>query len=239
MGTTNCSDACIDTQSDPMNCGACGMRCAAGLFCVRATCTTAPPTRYMRVPMPPTVTFVPACMTPGAVMMLAGADDASFLTPLAFPFRYWATDLMMGAMVNVSSNGFLNLNGVSAANLSGIVPSTSTPNATIAAYWGDNQNRGAQCVATVGTAPSRQQVFLWNDAMHCCGEDPAVHHTYEVILNETGTIDVLYQTMMGAEEQTVGIENQTGTAGVPGCADGTSYSCVPATGQRVRYTPIP
>ena len=156
-----------------------------------------------------------------------------------FPFRYWATDLAMGAMVNVSSNGFLNLDGVATSNRFSALPSASSPNATIAPYWGDNENRGAQCVATVGAAPARQQVFLWNDTMFCCGEDPSVHLTYEVILNETGPIDVLYQTMTGVEEAAVGIENQTGTAGVSGCADGTSYLCAPATGQRVRYTPIP
>jgi hypothetical protein len=193
----------------------------------------------MRVTMPPTVEFVAACGMPGAVMMLAGSDDASFRTPLGFPFRYWATDLPMGAMINVSSNGFMNLDGVAAANLSGVVPSPSSPNAVIAPYWGDNMNRGNQCVVTLGTAPARRQVFLWNDAHHCCSDDPGVRHTYEVILNESGPIDVIYQTMQGARSQTVGIENQTGTAGVSGCPDGMSYSCIPATGYRVRYTPIP
>jgi len=239
MGSTNCSNACVDPQSDPANCGACGTRCMPGLFCVRGTCTMAPPVRYARVPMPPTVDFIAACEMPGAVMMLARADDSSFRTTLGFPFRYWATDLMAGAMVNVSSNGFLNLDGAIAASLSGTVPSPSTPNAVIAPYWGDNMNRGNQCVVALGAAPTRQQVFLWNDQHHCCSDDAGVRLTYEVILQESGPIDVIYQSMMGARRQTVGIENQTGTAGVPGCADGTSYSCTPATGLRVRYTPVP
>ena len=119
--------------------------------------------RYARVPMPPAVDFVAACGMPGAVMMLAGTDDGSFRTTLGFPFRYWATDLAAGAMVNVSSNGFLNLDGSLAASLSGTVPATVTPNAVIAPYWGDNMNRGNQCVVTLGAAPARQQVFLWNE----------------------------------------------------------------------------
>jgi len=37
---TECGDACIDTSSDPENCGGCGTECAVGEVCSSGTCTT-------------------------------------------------------------------------------------------------------------------------------------------------------------------------------------------------------
>lgn len=36
---TDCSGACVDTQNDPANCGACGMACGTGEYCVAGSCT--------------------------------------------------------------------------------------------------------------------------------------------------------------------------------------------------------
>jgi hypothetical protein len=241
-GTTRCGDACVDTQTSAANCGACGTVCPAGMpYCSRGACIIAPLVRYARSMAPAAITdYVNACGMPGVTTMLGLTDDGSVRVPLTFNFRYWAADLMAGAMVNVCSNGFISLDGVANSSLGGSVPSAVTPNATIAAFWGDNMNRASgQCIATVGAAPSRRQVFQWNDAHYCCTDDPAVHTSYEVILNEGGTIDVLYQRMDGTRSQSVGIENQTGTMGVSGCPDGTSYTCAPTTGMTVRYVPAP
>ncbi|MRG95945.1 hypothetical protein GF068_29090 [Polyangium spumosum] len=37
-GTTKCSNTCVDTKSDPGNCGACGVVCAAGQVCTNGQC---------------------------------------------------------------------------------------------------------------------------------------------------------------------------------------------------------
>lgn len=37
-GTTECSGACIDRQSDPTNCGSCGNVCSVGLPCTNGVC---------------------------------------------------------------------------------------------------------------------------------------------------------------------------------------------------------
>jgi Stigma-specific protein, Stig1 len=43
MGQSNCGNACLNTQTDPRNCGTCGNACAAGQYCVRGACGTMPP----------------------------------------------------------------------------------------------------------------------------------------------------------------------------------------------------
>ena len=42
MGQTSCSNACVNTQADVANCGACGTRCATGQYCVRGVCGAMP-----------------------------------------------------------------------------------------------------------------------------------------------------------------------------------------------------
>jgi hypothetical protein len=92
-------------------------------------------------------------------------------------------------------------------------------------------------VAVVGTAPTRRWVHQWNDAQHCCGENPALHFTYEVILNEgSNVIELVYQRMEGARVQFVGLENHSGSEGIGGCPDG-AFSCAPPTGHAVRFVP--
>jgi hypothetical protein len=174
-------------------------------------------------------------------MHLGTTDDSSTLVPLGIPFRYWATDLPMGAMINISSNGFISMDGVASAAYSGVVvPSTTTPNAVIAAHWGDDYTRMGLCVATVGTAPNRQWVVEWLDLAYCCDRSAAgAHNTFEIILNESsGIIDLAYDTMMGARPEAQGIENQTGMMGINSCPGGTG-DCTPTAGQRVRFLPIP
>ena len=48
----------------------------------------------------------------GVTRVLTGADDDNILVMLPFPFRYWANDLRMGAMVNVDSNGYIAMDGM-------------------------------------------------------------------------------------------------------------------------------
>jgi hypothetical protein len=238
-GMTDCAGTCVSTQTSIAHCGMCGMACPAGEVCVMGGCTDAPLVRYMQTaPTAAMVPFIDACAVAGHTAILSGVDDGSARVPLPFPFRYWATDLPAGAMINVTSNGWMGMNGVASASLGGSVPTTSTPNAVIAPHWGDNYTRGPICIATVGTAPNRQWVVQWNDTHYCCTPG-TTHLTYEVILSEgSGLIDFAYQTMDGARSQTMGIENQTGMMGINACPGGTG-GCTPTAGQRVRFVPIP
>ena len=193
----------------------------------------------MQVASPTGVTFIDACTSPGVMTYLAGADDSSAAVAIPFPFRYWTNDIASGAMINICSNGWIGMDGVSNNSLGGTVPSTTTPNAVIAPHWGDDYNTTpGQCVATIGSAPNRKWVLEWSNA-HYFGSTTGVSLTYEVILSETtNTIDFVYSTMTGARAQTMGLENFTGAIGLNACPGGTG-SCMPTTGQTIRFVPIP
>ncbi|MEI8255963.1 MAG: hypothetical protein WCJ30_09865, partial [Deltaproteobacteria bacterium] len=237
-GALVCGGVCSNVLTDGANCGTCGHACPAGQFCSAGTCSTMI-TSYVQSASPAGVTFLDACAAPGAMTYLPSTDDSSAQVPLPFPFRYWTASLATGALVNICSNGWIGMDGVSGNSLSGTVPTASAPNAVIAPHWGDNYNSSpGQCVATFGTAPNRQWVVEWSDAYYCCSRPAGTTLTYEVILNEsTNTIDFVYRTMSGARAQTMGIENQTGTLGVNACAGGTG-SCIPTAGQVIRFTPM-
>lgn len=41
-GQTNCDGICADLQTDPANCGGCGVQCGVGQICLNGSCTTDP-----------------------------------------------------------------------------------------------------------------------------------------------------------------------------------------------------
>ncbi len=213
------------------------------MYCVDGACTATAPTGYTVVnPAPATVSFLDACAAPGHAVYLAGASDRAVLVPLPFGFRYWATSVTAGAMVNVCSNGWIGMDGVMNTAGGGAIPDPGggvlgDPTAAIAPNLAENMNRGPQCVADFGTSPARQWVVEWDDAaaMFVVG---ASHETYEVILEEaTGNIDFVYQTMTGADFAVVGVMNQDDTHGVGGCLGGAT-DCTPTVGT-VRFSPAP
>lgn len=204
------------------------------------TCAAMAPTRYTRSMLTAAeLPFVSACSAAGRQTVLTSTDDASTTAALPFAFRYWAADLAVGTRVGVSSNGFIAMDGnaISGA-LTGAMPVTSAPNAVIAPYWSDLRTSSSGiCVATVGTAPRRQWAVEWLNASHFSGGGSL---TFEVVLNEgSGVIELMYGAVTGAQASTVGIENQSGTEAVSGCASPTAYNCVPVSNARVRFTPAP
>jgi hypothetical protein len=230
-------------MTDRSHCGGCDRPCMMGLVCLMGACTDAPPTRYMQTtPTAAEVPFLDACAAPGRMLVLPDEDDSNVMTPLPFAFRYWATDLAMGAMINVTTNGWIGMDGMDDASLGGVLGDADTPNAVIAPHWNDGYTRSGICIATMGTAPNRQLVIEWTDATYCCpfpGFPDPTHNTYEIILTESNnTIDFVFQTMTGTETGTMGLEDQTGAMSLNACPGGVD-ECIPTTGQRVRFLPIP
>jgi hypothetical protein len=239
-GYMMCGTDCADVMHDRNHCGSCANACPGTQVCLMGACSSAPPTRYVdSVPSATAVPFIDACAAAGHTVVLSTTDDGSTQVPLPFAFRYWASDLPVGAMVNISSNGFISMNASPDATYFGMsIPSATTPNGVIALHWGDDYTSGMGiCVATVGTAPNRQWVVEWSQSYYCCSPGPVL--TYEAILNEnSGIIDLAYETMTSARSEFTGLEDPTGTMGIGGCG-ATTYMCLPTAGTRVRFTPTP
>lgn len=212
--------------------------CSAGQVCSAGACGNPLPTRYTQTAS--TQAFLNACASATRVTVLASVDDS--VSPLTTPFaiRFWNRDIPAGSTVSVSSNGNLQMVASGSTSLSGTLPSASTPNAVIAAYWRDLlTSASGVCAATFGSAPSRQWVIQWQSATHYSGAGEVL--TFEIVFTETtNTIDLVYSTMTGAAASgtSVGIENDDGSLGVGGCPGGT-YSCAPAANSRTRFVPAP
>jgi hypothetical protein len=190
---------------------------------------------YRRTEVPAGVAFIDACAVPGARRALQNVNDAQTLDAVPFPFRYWGATV---SAVNISSNGFLNFDGVSSAATAGALPSVSLPNGVVAPYWLDLITReSGVCIATLGAAPDRRFVVEWDDAAYFPAR--AGNLTFEVILSETSnTIDMLYQTLgTPAGSVTLGVENIDGRDAAVLCS--ASAACPVATGARFRWVPTP
>lgn len=205
---------------------------------VNVAVTTLPPgsmPTYRRVDPPADVTFVNACTSPGSRRVLQNVDDSQVTDTVPFPFRYWGAAV---SGVNITSNGFINFDGVSTASTSGAIPERAAPNGVVAAYWLDLLTRDTGvCVATVGAAPNRRFVVQWDDAAYYPSRTGNL--TFEIVLNETSnTIDMLYQTLgTTTGGVTLGLETVDGTDGAVLCSRSTA--CPVATGTRIRWVPTP
>ncbi len=184
----------------------------------------------------PGADWVDACAAPGHETVLPNVDDGSILRPLPFAFRYWDVSRPAGAPVNISSNGWLGLDGVSNVALTGHIPiGAPSPRSVVALHWGDLVTRTqGVCVATVGDAPARRWVAEWADAFYCCGDNRDEHLTFEAIVEEsTGAIELVYQTLTNGRPMTVGIENGDNTDWVGVCNSGSP--CGVTAGTAIRF----
>jgi hypothetical protein len=191
--------------------------------------------------------FVDACGMPGAIQVVADADDAVVPELMPFAFTFYA---ITGNQVWVSSNGFVAFsNPTQYTYTHGCEPQDCNAWSNAAfGYFNDlvTRDRGV-CVAVAGSAPSRRFVMTWSDATellipHDGGDryvDANTHLTFSILLHEgTDQIEMLFGTMAG--------ELSTGQAFTglrsPLCIHTTEFACHPgaiAAGSRVVYTPQP
>ncbi len=152
-----------------------------------------------------------------------GDDEVSAAIPLGFAFPFYDTTQ---TQVVISSNGWLTF-GASTSAFAPTIPSTSTPNGVVS-FFGRDLNPGAGgtvTYATVGTAPNREFLVNYNNIPDFGGSDHAPI-TVQVALQETtGYIDIrCVSCVSGTSNAIVGIENMTGTLGIP--MAGATYSAV-------------
>ncbi len=158
--------------ANPLHCGACGIACVAGRMCEAGRCTVASFAGYSVAASPGTVTWVDACVAPGAVQVLVGQDDQLVRGALPFPVEFWGST---NFTYFVSSNGWVGF-GDYYANIAavpsvtpyrhfGSLPRDGTPYPAAYVFGVDlvQGSRGV-CIATLGTAPSRRFVVQSNAA---------------------------------------------------------------------------
>jgi hypothetical protein len=183
---------------------------------------------------------VRACDRAGAMRVLANVDDDSIRVPLVFPFTFWGTRLEPGAPINISTNGFISLDGVRASPTSGSIPMEGAPDGVIAAYWTDIVTTATGvCTAVVDAAPARRFAIEWRDAVYFSNR--GVNVSVEMVLHENGgVIEFLYpslMTSMAPRTATVGVESLDGLDGLSLCTNPTGAGCPRTSGQRVTLRP--
>ena len=147
---------------------------------------------------------------------IPGGDDVSHGPfPIGFAFQFFRRTY---TQFYVNTNGQLLFGEGSNAFSNVAIPSPSTPNNFVAAFWDDLVCPSPRSLyyKTFGTAPNRYLVVEWLDIHHYRSQDLL---TFQVILYENSNdIAVQYLTMAGSygdgASATVGIENVDGTQGL-------------------------
>ena len=231
----NAANGCEVSLNSNLNCGRCGRPCTTNCG-TGGTCTGVAPGSYLqtsyRFPGP---SFIDACAVLGHTTHLPNLDDDSVRIPLPFAMRSWNAIVPINTQINITSNGWLSFDGVALLNYFGMIPDTAAPNWLVAPYFTDLfTSATGVCVATIGVSPSRRFIVEWADAVFL--SDRTRHVTFEAILNESGLIEFYYDTMAPPptpQNVTIGLENQTGAAGVVVC--NPANPCTIGTGARLGY----
>lgn len=234
----NVANGCEVSLATSNNCGVCGRVCPAGQLCTGGACIVTRSSNYARTPL--ATTFVDVCAIPGSARLLPSQDDGGVLVPMPFAFSYWGNAVAAGAMVNVSTNGFISLDGVINSSLYGLVPDPARPNGVIAAWWTDLfTSPTGICTAVTGVAPSRRFLVQWSSVAYFANR--ATDMSFEIAINEVGnSIDLIYQRLAPLPPgyvPTVGLESTSGTQGLSICST-ANPTCNVFAGNAFRFNPI-
>lgn len=143
----------------------------------------------------------------GIALTLPDDGSASLNLPFSFPFYGKSYN-----KVWVSSNGFISFGQAGAgAYQNDCLPTASTPNNAIYAFWDDLDPSivgGVYAKAFGSTA----YVIQWDGVPHSVvGGGSSVTETFQIVLRSDGSVKFQYQTVGNAGGCTVGVENSSGT----------------------------
>jgi len=136
---------------------------------------------------------------------LNNGDDQAIAVTMPFSFSFYGTT---GNQICVDNNGFILFN-TTACPTSGFFSNISLPATSLAApammpMWDDfDSESGNVYTDTRGSAPNRQFIIEWFDRVHYSGSSNTDGATFELILNEDGTIQFEYLDV----QFTGGLEN--------------------------------
>jgi hypothetical protein len=154
------------------------------------------------VPCPPTGGFIDITATGTP---LNNSDDQSVAVTMPFSFNFYGTT---ANTLCVDNNGFVLFNTTNCPS-GGHFTNTSLPGTSLSApaflpMWDDfDSESGNVYTDTRGTTPNRQFIVEWFDRVHFQGSTNPDGATFELILNEDGTIQFEYSDV----EYTGGLES--------------------------------
>jgi hypothetical protein len=153
--------------------------------------------------------------TPATTTLALTGDNAYKSTALPFAFPFYGANY---STAWVDTNGVLYFTDPGASKpVAGSVPDPGGPNNLVAPMWMDLVVDSSSSVrtATIGKAPNRQFVVEWRDVHDPWNTDR--RYSFEALLGEHGGVTFNYTSAgdypIGSWDATIGIENQTGTAG--------------------------
>lgn len=180
---------------------------------------------------------------------VAMGDDTQASVSMPFSWTFYGTPV---SSLNVSSNGFIRLDGGTATEYTNsTIPSTSEPNGMVAPFF-DDLNFGAGGVLrtlALGTTGSRRFVVSYEGVPHFSVAGSAL--SFQVVFEEaTGAVVMNYADVTAGSASvdrgasaTVGIEDPTGVYGTrigfnsAVLADQTSYRCTTQVSSQVPAAP--
>ncbi len=172
----------------------------------------------------------------GTTATAVTGNNATGFRALPFGFRFYGTTY---TGVNLSTNGFLSFTAGSTAAANTSLPTAAAPNAAVYAFWDDLSVDASSriYVASSGATPNRRYVVEWRNVLLV---GTANRVSVSVELFENGEIWINYKDIAAnAREQgssaTVGIENATGTVGLPYAVNVASL----ASGRSILFRPPP
>ncbi|MFN0202315.1 MAG: fibronectin type III domain-containing protein [Bacteroidia bacterium] len=176
------------------------------------------------------IPFAPVTGTPSGT--LAGDDVVSAAVPIGFNFSFYGN---VYTNVYISTNGFLSFDAAvgSGCCAGQLLPNATAPNNVIATCWTDLNTGGGGTIDYFNLTSPNRLVIRYNGVAHYLGT-PQV--TSQIILYETGVIEIHNTSINAQGTMTQGIEDATGASAiaVPG---GNSTTTFTATNNAYRFTP--
>lgn len=160
-----------------------------------------------------TGTFAPIDISGGTAVNLSD-DQVSNALPIGFTFNFYSQDY---SNFYISSNGFMTFSGSTDDGCcsGGLLPAVDDVNNIIAMAWEDvNPSSGGTIrYQTVGTSPNRKLIMEFDNVPFYGGSGSI---TSQIHLFETSNRIEIHSTNISANGNTTqGIENATGTEGIP------------------------
>ena len=166
---------------------------------------------------------------------VTGDDQNLGPFPMGMSFPWY--DNVIFNSIRICSNGFLSFTSTSTDYSNNPIPDTPEPNNLVAPYWDDLYPPAGGVMYYYYDAENTRFIIEFDHVMSY--GSPRTPQTFEAIFYPDGTIDFMYNEVQAPciNNNTVGVENATGTIGVQ-CTYNGSGPIEPSSGMGIRIFPL-